>query len=108
MEAFPLLLLQVGSVNTTFGIPGVQEHCMFFKSIEDANRLRTRVTECFETANLPSTTDAERRKLLTFVVVGGGPTGVEVAAELYDIVHVSVGSLGSLGGEELGGGVFVG
>jgi hypothetical protein len=44
---------QVGSVNNTFGIQGVKEHCMFFKSIEDANALRRRVSECFERAALP-------------------------------------------------------
>jgi hypothetical protein len=44
---------QVGSVNNTFGITGVKEHCMFFKSIENASALRRRVSECFERAALP-------------------------------------------------------
>jgi NADH:ubiquinone reductase (non-electrogenic) len=59
---------------------------MFFKSIEDANNLRRRVSECFERAALPMTPESERKKLLSFVVCGGGPTGVEVAAELHDMV----------------------
>ncbi len=42
-------------MNNTFGIKGVQEHCSFFKSIEDANGLRCRVSECFERAALPDT-----------------------------------------------------
>jgi NADH:ubiquinone reductase (non-electrogenic) len=46
-------VLQVGSVNNTFGIKGVKEHCMFFKSIEDASALRRRISECFERAALP-------------------------------------------------------
>lgn len=45
--------VQVGSVNNTFGIKGVKEHCMFFKSIEDASALRRRISECFERAALP-------------------------------------------------------
>jgi NADH:ubiquinone reductase (non-electrogenic) len=43
----------VGASNNTFGIKGVKEHCMFFKSIEDANSLRRRISECFERAALP-------------------------------------------------------
>jgi hypothetical protein len=48
-----LRVLQVGSVNNTFGVKGVQEYCQFFKSIEDANALRRRISECFERAALP-------------------------------------------------------
>ena len=58
---------------------------MFFKSVEDASKLRLRVSECFERAALPATTQEERKKLLSIVIVGGGPTGVEVAAELHDL-----------------------
>lgn len=43
----------MGSINNTFGIKGVGEHTIFFKSIEDANRLRRQVSECFERAALP-------------------------------------------------------
>lgn len=41
----------------------------------------------FERASLPSISVEEKKKLLSFVVVGGGPTGVEFAAELHDFVH---------------------
>ncbi|KIZ06131.1 NADH dehydrogenase, partial [Monoraphidium neglectum] len=84
--SYDKLVIGVGSVNNTFGIQGVAEYCNFFKSIEDAKALRRRVSECFERAALPATPDEERRKLLSFVVVGGGPTGVEVAAELHDMI----------------------
>ncbi|KAL3151414.1 tubulin alpha 1 [Trebouxia sp. C0009 RCD-2024] len=84
---YDILVYSVGSVVNTFGIKGVQEHAFFFKSIANANALRQRVCECFERAALPQTSQQERQKLLTFVVVGGGPTGVEVAAELYDLVR---------------------
>ncbi|EFJ43711.1 hypothetical protein VOLCADRAFT_76599 [Volvox carteri f. nagariensis] len=83
----------VGSVNNTFGIRGVDQYCFYFKSIEDAGRLRARVSECFERAALPATPEEERKKLLTFVVVGGGPTGVEVAAELYDMIECDLSKL---------------
>jgi hypothetical protein len=46
--------MQVGSVNNTFGVQGVREHCQFFKTIEDATRLRKRISECFERAALPN------------------------------------------------------
>lgn len=84
---YDILVISVGSINNTFGIKGVDEYCTYFKSIEDANNLRRRVSECFERAALPMTPQSEREKLLSFVVVGGGPTGVEVAAEMYDMVH---------------------
>ncbi|PRW59414.1 type-II calcium-dependent NADH dehydrogenase isoform A [Chlorella sorokiniana] len=83
---YDYLVLGVGSINNTFNIQGVQEHTMFFKTVEDAARLRLRISECFERAALPQTTPEERKKLLSFVIVGGGPTGVEVAAELHDLI----------------------
>lgn len=84
---YDILVLGVGSINNTFGIKGVSEHTFFFKSITDAAKLRRQVSECFERASLPATSIEEMRKLLSFVIVGGGPTGVEVAAELYDMVE---------------------
>lgn len=83
---YDTLIMGVGCVNNTFGIQGVQEHTLFFKSVEDASKLRLRVSECFERSALPQTTADERKKLLSFVIVGGGPTGVEVAAELHDLI----------------------
>lgn len=50
---------QIGSVNNTFGVPGVNEHCHFLKSLEDAHNLRMRVTECFERAALPHVSRCE-------------------------------------------------
>ncbi|KAG2424696.1 hypothetical protein HXX76_014272 [Chlamydomonas incerta] len=91
--SYDVLVMAVGSVNNTFGIKGVDQYCFYFKSIEDANKLRSRVSECFERAALPATPEEERKKLLTFVVVGGGPTGVEVAAELYDMIEEDLSKL---------------
>ena len=76
----------VGSAVNTFNTPGVRENCFFLKEIQDARKLRSEVVRIFEEANLPETTDEERRRLLHFVVVGGGPTGVEFAGELHDFL----------------------
>ena len=50
----------MGSINNTFGIKGVQEHTMFFKNIDDANRLRRRMSDCFERASLPQASEEVR------------------------------------------------
>lgn len=55
--------------------------------MEDAQKIRRKVIELFEKASLPCVPEEEKKKLLHFVVVGGGPTGVEFAAELHDHVH---------------------
>lgn len=47
----------------------------------------------FERASLPGLSEEERKRILHFVVVGGGPTGVEFAAELHDFVHEDLGKL---------------
>lgn len=57
------------------------------QEIEDAQRIRRTVIDCFERASLPNLSDEERKKILHFVVVGGGPTGVEFSAELHDYIN---------------------
>ena len=81
------LVVAVGAENNTFGTPGVYEHAHFLKEIVDARRIRAAVIDAFESACNPAQSEAERNRLLNFVVVGGGPTGVEFAAELADLVH---------------------
>ncbi|KAK9843346.1 hypothetical protein WJX74_010709 [Apatococcus lobatus] len=83
---YDVLVVGVGSVNNTFGVPGVKEYCHFLKDMEGAKRIRQRINNCFELASLPDTTPDERKRLLSFVIVGGGPTGVELAAEIHDLV----------------------
>lgn len=80
------LISTQGSQTNTHGVEGL-DHCHFLKSIGDARVIRRKIVDNFERACLPSTTDEERRKLLSFVVCGGGPTGVEFAAELYDMLN---------------------
>ncbi|EIM87464.1 FAD/NAD-P-binding domain-containing protein [Stereum hirsutum FP-91666 SS1] len=84
------LVIAVGCYSQTFGIPGVKEHAHFLKDVKDARMIRTRILECFEQANQPILTDVQRRNLLHFAIVGGGPTGVEFAAELHDLLHTDI------------------
>lgn len=77
---------RVGSATNAHGVKGL-EHCHFLKSIEDAQQIKNRILHNLELACLPTTSDAERRRLLSFVVSGGGPTGVEFAAELFDMLN---------------------
>ena len=60
----------MGAVTNTFNVPGVTDHCFFLKTAEDAKAIRERVNACFELANLPESTEEDRKRLLSFVVVG--------------------------------------
>ena len=81
------LVIAVGAQPNTFGIPGVQENALFLKEAEDSAKLHARLLSNLERASAAlacgecnQVVDA----LLTVVVVGGGPTGVELCAELAD------------------------
>ncbi|CAG8957195.1 hypothetical protein HYFRA_00009396 [Hymenoscyphus fraxineus] len=82
--AYDMLVVSVGAENATFGIPGVKEHSCFLKEIGDAQKIRTRIMDCVETATFKDQSPEEVERLLHMVVVGGGPTGVEFAGELQD------------------------
>jgi NADH:ubiquinone reductase (non-electrogenic) len=84
--AYDMLVIAVGAVSNTFGVPGVADHAMFLKELHDARALRQRIIRRFEQANLPGVSVEERQRLLHFIVCGGGPTGVEFAAELNDFM----------------------
>jgi NADH dehydrogenase len=85
--AYDHLIVAAGAVTNTFAIPGVEEHGFPLYRLDEAVALRNHVLERFEAADAdPALIDDGA---LTFVVVGGGPTGVEVAgalAELFDLV----------------------
>ncbi|KAF2645938.1 hypothetical protein P280DRAFT_418175 [Massarina eburnea CBS 473.64] len=84
------LIVGVGSVTNAHGVKGL-ENCHFLKDISDARLIRNAVVRNLESACLPTTSDEERRRLLSFVVSGGGPTGVEFAAELFDMLNEDMG-----------------
>src|SRR5829696_1205056 len=79
------LIISLGGQPNFFGIPGVEEHSMTMRGVEDAVRLRNRVIERFEEVSLIR--DEVPESKLTFVVIGGGATGVEVASEIHTLVH---------------------
>ncbi|CAN6173329.1 unnamed protein product [Urochloa humidicola] len=79
-------IVALGATVNTFNTPGVLEHCHFLKEVEDAQKIRRSVIDCFEKASLPNISEEEKRKTLHFVVIGGGPTGVEFAAEMHDFL----------------------
>jgi NADH dehydrogenase len=83
MVPFDLLVLAPGAVTNSFGVPGVDEAAFPLKSIADAVALRSHILRQFEAADAdPSAIDAGA---LTFVIVGGGPTGVEMAGALCEL-----------------------
>jgi NADH dehydrogenase len=83
--AYDLLVLATGSATHFYGIPGAAEHCLPLKTVAEAVALRNQVLRCFERAVLEESAEV-RRRLLTFAVVGGGPTGVEFAGGLAELV----------------------
>lgn len=83
---YDYLVLALGSVAHHFGVPGAAEHTFTLKSIEQAVPLRHKVLSCFERA-VYEPDPAIRRQLLTFTVVGGGPTGVEFSGALAELVY---------------------
>jgi NADH dehydrogenase FAD-containing subunit len=88
---YDILALCVGADINTFGVPGVREHACFLKELSDARVIRERLIANLEHASLPATSAGERERLLHFVSVGAGPTGVRFAAELHDLIAADIG-----------------
>lgn len=80
------LLVAAGAGQSYFGNDHFAQHAPGMKSIDDALELRGRIFGAFELAELAST-PAEIERLLTFVVVGAGPTGVEMAGQIAELAH---------------------
>ena len=88
--SFDFAVIGVGARPATFGVPGVEQHAHFLKELTDARVIRLRILRNLAAAVLPSATLEERAALLSFVIVGGGPTGIEFAAELFDFLSKDV------------------
>ena len=86
VTTYDTLVVAAGSGQSYFG----NDHFAYFapgmKSIDDALELRGRIFGCFELAELVED-DAQRARLMTFVVVGAGPTGVEMAGQIAELAH---------------------
>ena len=85
---YDYLVIALGTVTSFHNTAGAEDNSFPLKNVYDAKILRSHVIDMFEHADLEKDPN-ERRHLLTFVVVGGGYTGVEVAAELNDYIHTS-------------------
>ena len=85
--SFDILAIAVGASVSDYGIPGISEHAIKLASIEDARAIRRGILEQLARAEIPGLNPAQIRERLTFVVCGGGPTGVEAAAEIHDLLE---------------------
>ena len=87
--AYDWLIVAGGATHGYFGHDEWAEFAPGLKSIEDATEIRKRILVAFEAAEME--TDPQRRRAwLTFVIIGGGPTGVELAGALSDIAHYTL------------------
>jgi NADH dehydrogenase len=84
--AYDHVVLALGAVSNYLGMQGVEAHAFDFKSIADAMSIRNHVIDCFERADGEQDAD-ERRRLVTFVVAGGGFAGAELAGGLNDFTR---------------------
>ncbi len=83
---YDYLVLAIGSVSDFYGVRGAQEHASPLRTLDEAVEVRNQVLRQFERASEELDTD-ERARLLTFAIVGGGPTGVEFAGALAELLH---------------------
>lgn len=99
--SYDYLVVSLGSTPHDYGIPGVRENAIPLKSLGNAMAIRDRIFSAVEEAVM--TVESTRRQaLLTFVVVGGGPTGVELAGALAELKrHVLVRDYPEIAPEEM-------
>jgi NADH:ubiquinone reductase (H+-translocating) len=83
------LVFALGAVTSTFGLPGIAERAFPLKSLEDADRLHNHIVGILELADVTGD-PVERKRLLTFLFVGGGFTGVEAAGEMVDFFKSAI------------------
>lgn len=91
---YDYLCISAGNKTNTFNTPGVAERegkeVFYLKHLYHARQIRNRVLECFERASSSHISPNERNRLLSFIVVGGGPTSCEFTTELYDFLQEDV------------------
>ena len=83
---FDYLVIALGGQTSYFGHPEWEEHAPGLKSLADALLIRTRMLECFELAET-SDSPADKARLMRTVIIGGGPTGVEMAGAMADLTR---------------------
>lgn len=87
--AYDYLVFAQGAHANVPLIPGAAEHCLPLKTIDDAAAIRDRIIRMLERAAWTKD-QKEQKKLLTFILIGGGPTGVELAGELSQFLHQTI------------------
>lgn len=97
---YDYLIVAVGSRTDLSAFPGVAEHAFPFKTMGDALRLRNHLISVLEAAEVEKNPH-ERRELLTFVVTGGGYTGVEVASEINEFIKEACDSYSRVDADEV-------
>ena len=83
---YDYLVIATGAMHSYFGHDDWSDYAPGLKRIEDATRVRRSILIAFERAEVIQDQD-ERRRLLTFVIVGGGATGVEMAGAIADVAR---------------------
>jgi NADH dehydrogenase len=81
---YDILAIALGSVSNDFGVPGVKEHCLYLDSRVQADRFRTRLLNHCLRVSRAMMNDPTANEQVRIAIVGGGATGVELAAELYN------------------------
>ena len=90
---YDYLVVAPGCMPNTFGTPGVEENSIFIKNVSDAMIVRKRLFDLLEKASLPNVSGERKKSLLHIAIVGGGPTGIELTAELDDLCKHELGDL---------------
>jgi demethylphylloquinone reductase len=87
--SYDVLVMALGAITNYWGVGGAEEFTLPFREVEDANRLRRRMTESLDHLP-PDAAPQDTREALTFVVVGGGASGVELSTKMSDLLRDAV------------------
>ena len=86
---YDYLVIAAGSTTNFFGLESAEQSALGLKDLPEAMELRNHILKCLEAA-VGAADETEQRSLLTFVIVGGGPTGVEYAGALSELVRLVI------------------
>jgi NADH dehydrogenase len=85
---YDYLVLAAGATTNFFGMKNVEKYSFGMKTLQEAEHIRNHVIHEFERAEKPYRTPEDRKKRMTFVIVGGGPTGVEEAGAISELIAI--------------------